>query len=156
MKALTMSEDVPLVYLSKAFFTTIYKSEDFINFEVLNHKTSISKPNFCKLLGLVSPEISVDPELVPATYLIEMFFQMGYTGDISLQSKFGKSFLPQMWNVLFTNLFKSLSERVSGSDSASNIFYTLIYGLYHGINLDFGYVIWSQFVQSTSSSTRHT
>lgn len=60
-----------------------------------------------------------------------------------------------MWNGLFALLFKSLSERVSGPDSASELFYTLIYMLYHDINLDSGSVISAQFVQSTISSTRH-
>lgn len=157
MKALTMYEVVPLVYLSNAFSTTIYnKSKDVINFEISNNKTSILKANFCKLLGLVTPEVSVDLESIPETSMIEMFHQMGYTGDISLLSKFRKSFLPPMWNGLFTLLFKSLSESVSGYDSASKVFYTLIYGLYHGINLDCGSIIWAQFIQSTSSSTRHT
>lgn len=80
---------------------------------------------------------------------------MGYTGDISLLSKFSKFFLPPIWNGLFNLLFERLSERVSGSDSASNNFYTLIYGLYYGINLDIGSVIWAQFIHSTTSSTRH-
>lgn len=156
MKALTMSEDVPLVHLSKDLSTAVYnKYEYVINFEVSSHKTSITKPNFYKLLGLVKPAVSVDPESIPAAYLIEMFFQIGYTGDISLFSKFRKSFLPLIWNGFFTLLFKSLSKRVSGSNSASKLFYTLIYRLYHGINLDFRFVIWDQFVQSTSSSTRH-
>lgn len=81
---------------------------------------------------------------------------MGYTGDISLLSKFRKSFFPLMWNKLFTLLFKSLSKRVTGSKSASKVFYTLIYGLYNWINLDYGSVLWTQFVQSAISSTRHT
>lgn len=51
-----------------------------------------------------------------------------------------------MWNGLFTILFKGLSERVKGFDSASKMFYTLIYGLFKGITLDFGSVIWAQFV----------
>lgn len=108
MKALIMSEDVPLVHLSKAFSTAIYnKSEDVINFEVSNQKTLITKPYFYKLLGLVTTEVSDDPESILAIYLIEMFFQMGYTGDISLLLKFKESFLPLIWNVLFTFLFKS-------------------------------------------------
>ena len=135
MKALTMSEDVPLVHLSKAFSTVIYnKSEEVIYFEVSSHKTSITKANFYKLLGLAMPDVSIDRGSIPASSLIEMFFQMGYTGDISLLSKFRKSFLPPMLNGLISLLFKSQSERVLGSDSVSNLFYTLIYGLYHGIN----------------------
>ncbi|CAI9281016.1 unnamed protein product [Lactuca saligna] len=155
MKAITMSEDVPLVHLSKDFSTAIYKIEDIINFEVLNRNTSILKPNFYKLLALVTPKVSIDPESIPTTYLIEMFFQMGYTGDISLPSYFRNLFLPPMWNGLFTLLFKSFSEKVLGSDSASMFFYTLISGLYHAIKLDFGYVIWAQFGQGTSSSRRN-
>lgn len=101
------------------------------------------------------PKFNFDPESILATYLIQMFFQTGYNGDISLLSKFKKSFLPPMWNGLLTLFFKSLLERASGSESANKVFYTLMYGLYHGIKLDFGSVIWAQFFQSTTSSTRH-
>lgn len=38
----------------------------------------------------------------------------------------------------------------------SKLVYTLIYGLYHDINLDFGSIIWTQFIQSSFSSTHHT
>ncbi|CAI9294695.1 unnamed protein product [Lactuca saligna] len=80
MKALTMSVDVPLVYLSKAFSNVIYnKSEEVIYVEVSSHKTSITKANFYKLLGLVTSNISFDPNSIPATSLIKMFFLMGYT-----------------------------------------------------------------------------
>ncbi|CAI9275224.1 unnamed protein product [Lactuca saligna] len=61
-----------------------------------------------------------------------------------------------MWNILFTLLFKSFSERVTGSDSASKLFCTIIYILYHGINLDYGSILWQQLVQSTLSITRHS
>lgn len=75
MKALTMSEDVPLVHLSKAFSTAIYnKTEEVFYFEVSSHKTSITKANFCKLLGLVTSDVSVDPDSILTTSLIEMFF----------------------------------------------------------------------------------
>ena len=61
-----------------------------------------------------------------------------------------------MWNGLFTLLFKIFSERVAGSDRTSRIFYTIIYGLYHGINLDYGAILWAQLIQSTASATRNT
>lgn len=75
MKVLTKFESVSLVHLSKAFSTVIHnKSDNLINFEVANHKTSISKPYFCKLLGLITSGISVDPESILETYMIEMFY----------------------------------------------------------------------------------
>ncbi|CAI9299595.1 unnamed protein product [Lactuca saligna] len=93
VNGLTMVEEVPLIHLYKAFSATLYnKLDDGIYFEVSNHKTSISMPHFYKLLGLITPEISVNPELIPAISITGMFFQMGYTGDISLHSKFKKSF----------------------------------------------------------------
>lgn len=61
-----------------------------------------------------------------------------------------------MWNALFTPLFKGFSERVAGSEKASRFFYTFIYGLYHGVNLDFGSILWTHLIQSTFSSKRHT
>lgn len=123
VKALTIAEEVPLVHLSEALSTAIYNiTNGVIHVEISNHKTSITKPNLCKLLGLALPKVSVDPELIPTTSLIEMFYQMGYNGDITLPSKFRKPFLPPMWNGLFTLLFKSLPERVSGSDNVSKMF----------------------------------
>ncbi|CAI9303778.1 unnamed protein product [Lactuca saligna] len=53
MKALIMVDELPLVCMSRAYSSAIYNIQDeVINFEVANHKTSINKPNFCKLLGL--------------------------------------------------------------------------------------------------------
>lgn len=61
-----------------------------------------------------------------------------------------------MWNGLFTLLFKSLFERIVGSDGASKLFCTLIYGLYMGINLDYGVILWAQLIQSTVSTSHHS
>lgn len=105
IKALTLAETVPLVHLSKAFSTAIYiKSDDVINFEVANHKTSISKPHLCKLLGLTTSEVSVDPESIPSISMIEMFYHMGYSGDISLLSKFRKSSRPNVEWIIYTTI----------------------------------------------------
>ncbi|CAI9291050.1 unnamed protein product [Lactuca saligna] len=90
MKALTMSKDVLIVHLSKAISTDLYnKTKDVISIEVSNHKTLIRKPNFSKLLVIIMPEVSVDPESIPATYLIEMFFQMGYMGIFHYSQNLG-------------------------------------------------------------------
>lgn len=152
-----MVEDVPLVYLFKVFSATIYsKSRYIFNFEVSNHKTSITMTNFCRLLGLVTPKISVDRESIPATYLIEMFYQMGYIGDIFYYRSSVNPFCLRCGMGCLPFCSKAYQRRVLGSDSTNKLFYTLIYGLYHVINLEFGSVIWAQFVQSTTSSTRHT
>ncbi|CAI9271278.1 unnamed protein product [Lactuca saligna] len=150
-QALTMAETMSMVHLSKAYFSAFYnQNEGVINFESDSHKTSISKTQFCRLLGFSSSEGLVDPESIPSSA-----FQMGYLGEITLLSKFKKPHLPPMWNGLFTLLFKSFSERIIGSDGASKLFCMLISGLYKGINLDFDSVLWIQLVQSTLSSSRH-
>lgn len=129
-----MVESVPLVHLSKAYSSAIYnKIDEVIHFKVASHTTSITKRHFTRLLGIASSTNLLDPESISSTALIEMFYQMGYTRDIALLSKFRNPFLPPMWNGLFTLLFKSFFERVTGSYNASKLFYTLIYGLYHGI-----------------------
>lgn len=132
------------------------KADDVIHFEVASHKTSITKPHFTKLLGLTLPEVHVDPESIPTTTLIYMFYQIGYNGNISQLSKFKKSFLPPMWNGWLILLFKSFSEWVVGLDSERKLFYNLIYGLHHGANLDYGSILWTQIIQSTISMTRYT
>ncbi|KAI3700156.1 hypothetical protein L2E82_44775 [Cichorium intybus] len=64
--------------------------------------------------------------------------------------------LPPYWNALFTILFKSFSKRTTGTDSASKLFYSFFYGLYHDVNLDFGSIMWIQFVHSVNYKLRHT
>lgn len=95
-------------------------------------------------------------DLISSTDHINMFYQMGYIGDISLLPKFKKTNLPLIWNGLFTLFFKSISERVVGSDSACKLFYTLIYVLYAWVKLDCGTILWTQLIQSTVSTTRHS
>ena len=81
---------------------------------------------------------------------------MRYTETLTTVTKFKKSCLPPQWNGLFTLMFKGLSERSAGSDGASKSFMTVLYGLYHGIDLDYGSIIWQQLVQSLVSSSRHS
>ena len=80
---------------------------------------------------------------------------MGNYNYLEILSRFKKPNLPPTWNGLFTLIFQSFSKRVTGSDSASKLFLTILYGVYSGINLDYGLVLWAQLVQSTISVTRH-
>nr|KAJ0193115.1 hypothetical protein LSAT_V11C800452990 [Lactuca sativa] len=43
-----------------------------------------------------------------------------------------------------------------GSDGASKSFMTVLYGLFHGVYLEFGAIIWQQLVQSLYSFSRHS
>lgn len=157
MQALKIFEKVPLSHLSKAYSTTIYNNtQQVMNFEVYRHKTSISKEKFCKLLTLSSSSYVLHPDSIAISHLIAMFHQMGYNSDLSLLSKFKKSALPPLWNVLFTIFFKCLSERVSGSDSASKILNILIYGLIFGENIDYGIIMCTRFALSVSSNTKYS
>lgn len=57
---------------------------------------------------------------------------------------------------MFTLLFTSFSERVIGSDCASKLFMTILYGIYTGINIYFGAVLWARLLQSTHSTNRYS
>ena len=81
---------------------------------------------------------------------------MGYTDVLTTITKVKKSCLPSQWNGLLTLLIKGLVERSGGFDTTSKGFLTLLYGLYNGINLDYGSIIWSQVVQSLNTTTRHS
>ncbi|CAH1421559.1 unnamed protein product [Lactuca virosa] len=70
--------------------------------------------------------------------------------------KFKKSLLPLVWNALFTFLFCFFSKRITGSDNANKLFPTLLYALYSGENIDLGQILWVQFSQSISSSTKNS
>ncbi|KAI3790935.1 hypothetical protein L2E82_04384 [Cichorium intybus] len=156
-KALTASEEVPIVYLSSAYSSAFYnKADDVVTFEVGSIKTRISKSRFGKLLGFADQTDLIDPDSLSPSTLPRLFYQLGYKGDITQLSKFTKKSLPPLWNFLFTILFKSFSERTTGTDSASKLFYSLFYGLYHDINLDYGSILWSQFVESVNYKNRHS
>lgn len=68
-------------------------------------------------------------------------------------SKFKKSVL---WNVLFTILFCCLYEKIIGSNNVNKVFHTLLYAFYYGEKIDIGQIVWVQFTQSISSSTKNT
>ena len=82
-----------------------------------------------------------------------MFYDMGYTDFLTMVTIFKKSCLPPQWNGLLKLLYNGLAERVAGSDGASKGFMDILSGLYNGINLDYGSLIWSQLVQSLNSSS---
>ncbi|KAI3508246.1 hypothetical protein L1887_23252 [Cichorium endivia] len=154
--ALTASATVPISLLSAAYSTAFYnKAEEYVSYEVGSIKTKISKSRFSKLLGFTETKDLVDPETLQPVALQRLFHQMGYKGDISQLSKFSKKGLPPQWNALFTILFKSFSERTTGTDSASKLFYSIFFGLYNAVNLDYGSVLWSQFVESVNYKLRH-
>ena len=154
--ALTKVETVPMECLSQIFSTAHYdKSVDRIFFDILDHKASISKQRFCSLLGFEPDESRVNPESIPVGQLFSMFYNMGYTEILTTVTKFKKSCLPPQWNGFFTVLFKGLSERSAGSDGASRLFMTILYGLYHDINRDFGSVLWQQLIQSLAFTSCH-
>ncbi|KAI3752475.1 hypothetical protein L2E82_24508 [Cichorium intybus] len=155
-KALTTSASVPISLLSAAYSTAFYnKAEELVTFEVGNVKTKISKSRFSKLLGFTETTDLVDPKSLQPVTLPRLFYQMGYKGNITQLSKFAKKGLLPQWNALFTILFKSFSERTTGTDSASKLFYSFFYGLYHDVNLDYGSILWSHFVDSVNYRLRH-
>ena len=130
--------------------------KDLIDLRVLISSTSISKNRFCALLGLAHEPTLVNPDSITTGQLFSMFYQMRYTETLTTVTKFKKSCLPPQWNCLFTLLFKGLSERSTGSDGASKSFMTMLCGLYNGVTLDFGAVIWQQLVQGLYSSSLHS
>ncbi|KAL7609416.1 hypothetical protein Lser_V15G13555 [Lactuca serriola] len=155
--ALTRAEAVPMEFLSQIFSIAHYnKVVDRIFFDVFNHKVSISKQRFCSLLGFEPDSSRVNPETIPMGHLFNMFYNMGYTEVLTTVTKFKKSCMPPQWNGLFRVLFKGLSERSAGSDGASRLFILILFGVYNGINMDYGSVLWQQLIQSLSSTSRHS
>ena len=155
--ALSRVESVPMELLSQVYATAHYdKAVDRVFFEVSDLKTSISRQRFGTLLGFAADPSRINPETVPIGHLYIMFYNMGYTEVLTFVAKFKKSCLPPQWNGMFTVLFKGLSERSSGSDGSSRLFLSILYGVYNGINVDYGFVLWQQLIQSLSSSSRHS
>lgn len=105
---LSMTENVPLVHLSKAFSTARYQEiGSIITFEVGFVQTSITKARFSRLLGFPASKDLIDPESVSSSVILEMFYKMGYLDNLVVLSKFKKPNLPPMWNGLFTLILKA-------------------------------------------------
>ncbi|KAL7609583.1 hypothetical protein Lser_V15G13547 [Lactuca serriola] len=155
--ALTRAETAPMEFLSQTFAIAHFdKVIDRIFFDVYEHKASISKQRFCSLLGFDVDSSRVNPESIPMGHLFNMFYNMGYTEVLTTVTKFKKSCLRPQWNGMFTVLFKGLSKRSVRSDGASRLFLSIMYGIYNGINMDYGFVLWQQLIQSLSSTSRHS
>ncbi|KAL7618550.1 hypothetical protein Lser_V15G03731 [Lactuca serriola] len=155
--ALTRAESVPMEFLSQIFATAHYdKVVDRIFFDIFQHKASISKQRFCSLLGFEPDSSRVNLETILMGHLFNMFYNMGYMEVLTSVAKFKKSCLPPQWNGMFTVLFKGLSERSAESDGASRLFLSQMYGVYNGINMDYGSVLWQQLIHSLSSTSRHS
>ena len=155
--ALTKSEIVPMVHLSKAYSTSSYqKGEEMITFEIFNKKINITKSRLCTVLGLPQGRDLVNPKIVSNFSILEMFYQMGYKEVLTNVSKFKKPNLLPMSNGLFTLIFKSFYDRVIGSDCASKLFTTIMYGIFSRINFDYGSVLWAQLVKSNLLTTQHS
>nr|KAJ0192475.1 hypothetical protein LSAT_V11C800450880 [Lactuca sativa] len=76
---------------------------------------------------------------------------MGYTEVLTSFTKFKNSCLPPQWNGLLTLLHKGLAEHVGGSDGSNKYIMTIVYDIYNRINLDYGFLIWSQLKQEQSA-----
>nr|KAJ0220199.1 hypothetical protein LSAT_V11C200056640 [Lactuca sativa] len=168
--ALTKVEVVPMSCLSLVYSTAYYdKIHERIHFEIHNEKTSISKHRFCALIGLSQDQSLVNPESITTGQLFSIWdipkplppsqssrSPAFLLNGMAFSRCFSKDSLSEALAQMVQASFKGLSERSAGSDGASKFFMTVLYGLYHGINLDFRTIIWQQLVQSLVSSSRHS
>ena len=142
--ALTQVEAVPMSLLSQVYSTATYdKNKDRIYFTIHDKKASVSKVKFCSILNLAVDSSVISPDFITTSQLFSMMYEIGYTDVLTTITKVKKSCLPSQWNGLLTLLIKGLAERCGGSDTTSKGFLAILYGLYNGINLDYGSIIWS-------------
>ncbi|KAL7589612.1 hypothetical protein Lser_V15G41251 [Lactuca serriola] len=155
--ALTQVEAVPMSLLSQVYSSATYdRNKDRIYFTIHDKKSSISKAKFYSILGLAVDSSIISPDFITTAQLFTMMYEMGYTDVLTTITKVMKSYLPAQWNGLLTLLIKGLAEQCGGSDTTIKGYLTILYGLYNGINLDYGSIIWSQVVQSLNTMTRHS
>ncbi|CAI9284730.1 unnamed protein product [Lactuca saligna] len=85
-QALTMAKFVPLIHLSKAYFSASFvQVDDVIHFEVASCNTFITKALLCRMLRFGSSDILVDPNSISATVLIDLFLPNGlHWGSVSV------------------------------------------------------------------------
>lgn len=69
-----MYEKIPISHLSYVYSISIYNNTlNVVTFEVQGHKTSISKVDFCKVLGISTPSKVIHPDSITISHLILMF-----------------------------------------------------------------------------------
>lgn len=112
---------------------------------------SIKKNGFIRLLGLLVEDIFVTPI---SEDLLEMFNRMGYSPSISRISQFRKNKLSFIWNLFFTFFKRCLCGRKGGQDCTSHQFLTSLFGIYYDEHVDFGSILWYEFVESLKISTK--
>ena len=64
-----------------------------------------------------------------------MFNEMGHHPTLSVVSHFKKSNLPEVCRFFFGFILRCLARRIFGLDKAKLKFYTIIVGLYYGLNV---------------------
>lgn len=140
--AISRMQNVPLSIMSKAYLSANYvEEEQSITFEIHNNKTSITKSQLCSLLQLPQSDDIIKLEMATSAALLEIFYQMDYKENLTAVSKFKNPYLPPHWNWLFTLLLKGFLKRVTGSDYVSKLFMAIFYGLYIGLNIDYGTIL---------------
>lgn len=76
-------------------------------------------------------------DAVTSEQVLDMLNEMGNQPSLSIVSHFKKSNIPGVWSFLFGITLRCLTGRSFGLDKAKLKFYTIMDGLYYGLNVDY-------------------
>nr|GFB85379.1 hypothetical protein [Tanacetum cinerariifolium] len=141
-----VTADVPEIYMQE-FWATAKLHQHSIRFKMDTKKHVLALEAFREMLH-ISPRILGQPfdELPFEEEILEFLRFLGHSTQIKTLTDVNVNKLYQPWRSFVAVINKCLTGKSSGIDSLRTSQAQILWGLYHGRNVDYAYLIWEDFV----------
>nr|GFA53651.1 hypothetical protein [Tanacetum cinerariifolium] len=145
-RAFQVTADVPEIYMQE-LWATAKRHHNSIRFKIDTRNIVIDLEAFREMLH-ISPRIPNQPfaNLPTEEEILEFLRFLGHSHDIRYLTDVNVNKLYQPWRSFASVINKCLIGKSSGVDSFRLSQAQMLWGFYHRINIDFGYLIWEDFV----------
>nr|GEZ64732.1 hypothetical protein [Tanacetum cinerariifolium] len=149
-KAFLVMADVPEIYMQE-FWATAKLHQHFIRFKMDTKKHVLDLEEFREMLH-ISPRIPGQSfaEFPFEEEILEFLRFLGHSTQIKTLTDVNVNKLYQPWRSFVVVINKCLTGKSSGIDSLRTSQAQILWGLYHGSNVDYAYLIWEDFVYQPS------
>nr|GEY96724.1 hypothetical protein [Tanacetum cinerariifolium] len=145
-RAFLVTADVPEIYMQE-FWATAKLHQHSIRFKMDTKKHVLALEAFREMLH-ISPRILDQPfdELPFEEEILEFLRFLGHSTQIKTLTDVNVNKLYQPWRSFAAVINKCLTGKSFGIDSLRISQAQILWGLYHGRNVDYAYLIWEDFV----------
>nr|GEW93326.1 hypothetical protein [Tanacetum cinerariifolium] len=145
-KAFLVTADVPEIYMQE-FWATATVHHHSIRFKMDNKKHIVNLEYFREMLHICPTLLGQTFDELPFEEEILAFLQfLRHSGEIRRLTDVNINKLLQPWRSFAAIINKCLSGKSTGYDSLRLSQAQILWGLYHKRNVDFGYLLWEDFV----------